>query len=99
MTDTPAKAEMLKYRLPDGRTKLKAHDVRHLCTCTKCGGLADDRATVSPTTYPNIEWRGHPECFYKAFGAVGVERLDREQQNKFALGDIPASLMKKLVGG
>jgi hypothetical protein len=47
--------------------------------------------------YPNVEWRGHPKCFYEAFGSVGVERLGREQQNKFALGDIPVALMKKLV--
>jgi len=94
------KSNVEQYRLPDGRTKLKAHDVRHLCTCTKCGGLADDRETVSPTYAPNISWQGHPSCFYEVFGPTAIlERLTHEQQNKFTLGDIPASLMRKLLEG
>jgi len=89
---------MSMHRLPNGRTKLKAHDIRHLCVCTKCGDLADDRETVSPTYAPNIEGQWHPACFYLTFGATAVvERLTRNQQDKFALGDIPVGVMKKLL--
>lgn len=76
------------FRLPDGRTKLKAHDIRHLQTCKVCGGLADDRATVFET---------HPKCYYEEHGHRAVVTLNEEDRNKFALGDIPASLMKELL--
>ncbi len=76
------------YRLPDGRTKLKAHDVRHLQTCKVCGGMADDRETVFET---------HPKCYYEEHGCRAVITLDEDDRNKFALGDIPAYLMKKLL--
>ncbi len=77
------------YRMPDGRTKLKAHDVRHLHTCKICGGMADDREVVSDA---------HPKCYYEEFGRQAVLSLGAEDRNKFALGDIPVSLMKELVG-
>lgn len=77
------------YRLPEGRTKLKAHDVRHLATCEHCGGLADDRETVRDL---------HPKCFYELEGVAGVMALSFDDKDKFALGDIPGYLMKRLVG-
>ncbi len=79
---------MTKHRLPEGREALTAHDVRHLKTCTSCGELADDRMTV---------WHMHPECYYRAYGEADVLGLPIDDQNKFSLGDIPASLMKRLL--
>jgi hypothetical protein len=77
------------YRLPDGRTTLKAHDVRHLCTCKVCGGMADNRETVFET---------HPKCYYEEHGRRAVLSLDVEDRNKFSLSDIPVALMKELIG-
>lgn len=77
-----------EYRLPDGRTKLKAHDIRHFSTCKVCGGLADDRETVFET---------HPKCYYEEHGQRAVITLEEDDRNKFALGDIPASLMRELL--
>lgn len=65
-----------------------AHDVRHLCVCTPCGQLADDRDTV----------RGmHPKCFYEESGDDAVLGLSTDEQNKFTLGDIPTDLMKRIL--
>jgi hypothetical protein len=76
------------YRLPDGRTKLKAHDIRHLCVCAHCDGMADDRETVRDL---------HPRCFYEMEGNAGVLALCSDDRDKFALGDIPVELMKRLL--
>lgn len=90
---------MSKHRLPDGRENLKAHDVRHLCVCAHCGNLADDRETVSPNHhFPHVPETWHPKCLFEEYGGdYVVERLSRDQQNKFALGDIPVEVMKKLL--
>jgi hypothetical protein len=77
------------HRLPDGRTKLSAHDVRRLCACKECNGLADDRDTVREM---------HPKCFYEKFGESGVLALPSSDRGRFSLSDIPVALMKKLVG-
>ena len=82
-----------KYRLPGGRTKLLAHDVRHLCKCPCCDGIADDRE--------GIQWKGqeyHPVCFYRAFGRrTTLELLPRSEQLKFRLSDVPLAVMKTLI--
>ena len=73
-----------------------AHDVRHLCLCTKCAELADDRDTVRPIGASEGQW--HPACFYQAFGETAVlKQLTREQQNKFRMCDAPVAVLKKLV--
>ena len=76
------------YRLPDGRTKLKAHDVRHLCVCFVCGAMADDRDVV---------FDAHPKCFYEKEGRIRVLNLCDDDMDKFRLGDIPLDLMKELL--
>ena len=77
-----------EYRLPDGREKLKAHNVRHLCACKICGGMADDRETVFET---------HPKCYFEEFGGKTVLSLEAEDRGKFRLCDIPAALVKQLL--
>ena len=77
-----------------------AHDVRHLCVCEGCKELADDRDTVNPDHtqpfYRDTNW--HPKCYYEKFGRQAVvERLSRDNQNKFRLCDIPAELMRELL--
>ena len=101
---TPGRRDDL-YRLPDGRDKLKAHDVRFLRTCAICGGLADERAAISvKVAYGNKDfvrdlkdgfW--HPRCCFEHFGAKFVAELPATEQAKFCLSDIPASLMRELV--
>lgn len=70
------------------RNPLKAHDIRHLCVCPYCGGMGDDRDTVSAF---------HPKCFYEAHGEVGVLALSPDDRNKFRLCDIPVAVAKKLM--
>lgn len=77
-----------RHRLPDGRERLLAHDVRHLCECRVCGGLADDREVVGGA---------HPGCFYRAEGRLAVLALGDEDLAKFRLSDISADLMKAIV--
>jgi hypothetical protein len=95
-----------KYRLPEGRTVLKAHDVRHLCTCAKCDGVADARTAVAlkgkhfelfTTSYPSGA-RYHTECFVEQFGEELVLLLSREEREKFRICDVSAETMRKLVG-
>lgn len=78
----------MKHRLPEGRETLTAHDVRYLEVCAACGELADNRMTV---------WHMHPACYYNAYGDADVLALSMPDQDKFALSDIPASLMKQLL--
>lgn len=99
--DRAALADEL-HRLPDGRTKLKAHDIRHLGLCAICGGIADQRTSISyEAAYgykaqdPNAMW--HPKCTFEHFGEKFVLDLPQSEQNKFCLSDIPLKTMKKLV--
>lgn len=73
-----------------------AHDIRHLCVCARCGGLADDRRTVDLIpAQRDKKW--HPKCFFDEFGEAGVLDLAHWHQAKFRICDIPLDLMKKLV--
>lgn len=98
----PASESASQHRLPDGRTKIKAHDIRHLGLCAICGGIADKRAAVTyevahgyPAQDPNAMW--HPKCTYEHFGEKFVLDLPDSEQNKFCLSDIPASVMKNIM--
>jgi hypothetical protein len=91
------------HRLPDGRTNLKAHDIRHLGLCAICGGIADQRTSISyraaydyEAQDPNAMW--HPKCTFEHFGEKFVLDLPESEQNKFCLSDVPVSTMKKIIG-
>lgn len=66
-----------------------AHDVRHLCFCAACRGLADDREVI------NLQLDG--ACAFKLIGIEGLLRLPRKEQDKFTLADIGPKAMKRLV--
>lgn len=74
-----------------------AHDVRHLCSCSKCDKLGDERTMVDLIpAFPEKRW--HPKCFYEEWGENYVfENLRRADWAKFRLCDIPLKLMKKMV--
>lgn len=77
---------------------MKAHDVRHLCVCPRCGGLGDDRETINPITPAHTGSHWHPRCFYEDFGKQGVlGSLPDIEQDKFRLCDIPPGVMKTLL--
>lgn len=96
-----------RYRLPDGREKVKAHDIRHLCICGICGGIADQRASISANaayrygpgsparSEPDAFW--HPACCYEDKGEKFVLDLPGSEQAKFCLSDAPVSVIKQLV--
>lgn len=81
-----------KYRLPDGRERFLAHDVRHLTVCDACGEIGDDRTMIRHNTLGNY----HGEC---AVQFLGDEILDLpwEEREKFTIGDVGVDLMKKLL--
>lgn len=90
------------HRLPEGRTKLLAHDMRHLGLCAICGGIADQRTSISyEAAYgykaedPNAMW--HPKCTFDYFGENFVLNLPKSEQQKFCLSDIPVETMRKLI--
>lgn len=84
------------HRLPEKRTKLLAHDIRHLGICAVCGGIADQRTSISyEAEDPNAMW--HPKCTFDRFGEEFVLDLPKSEQNKFCLSDIPVETMKKLI--
>jgi hypothetical protein len=93
-----------QYRLPAGRQKVLAHDVRHLGLCAICGGIADQRTSISyeaargyKASDPNAMW--HPKCTFDEFGEAFVLDLPESEQAKFCLGDIPAETMRKILDG
>ena len=80
---------------------MKAHDVRHLCKCQICGGLADDREAIQPkdlhSIYRGVWW--HPGCYAKKFGEEAVFELPADDRRKFRLCDVSADTMRRLVEG
>ncbi len=95
-----------KHTLPEGRSTLIAHDVRHLCKCDICGELADDRMTIRPRGnhfgqyFPakykqNAHW--HPRCFVEQYSEAAIWDLAREERMKFTLGDVSFETMMRLV--
>lgn len=95
------------YRLPDGRERVRAHDIRHLCLCSICGGIADERTSISynrayrythlpkARKEPDVFW--HPACCFKELGEKFVLDLPVSEQLKFCLSDLPISSMRKLL--
>jgi hypothetical protein len=90
------------YRLPDGREKMLAHDVRKLATCTICGGLADERTSISykaafgyAAADPRACW--HPRCCFEHFGADFVLKLPSDEQKKFCMSDADLGTIKRIV--
>ncbi len=96
-----------RHRLPDGRVTVRAHDIRHLCLCGLCGGIADERTSISYNVAyrcsripgdrkePDVFW--HPACCYEHFGEKVILEMPESEQEKFCLSDIPASVMVKLL--
>jgi len=79
-------------------------DVRHLGLCAICGGIADQRTSISyeaargyKASDPNAMW--HPKCTFDEFGEAFVLDLPESEQAKFCLGDIPAETMRKILDG
>jgi hypothetical protein len=90
------------YRLPDGRERLLAHDVRKLVTCTICGGLADERTSISykaafgyAAADPRACW--HPRCCFEHYGADFVLALPTDEQKKFSISDADLGTIKQIV--
>jgi hypothetical protein len=73
---------------------MKAHDVRHLCVCALCEGLADDRAAIPREPTPEYY---HPACFVEKFGEARVLSLPPEDRKKFRICDVSAETMRKLI--
>lgn len=69
-----------------------AHDVRHLCVCSVCGNVGDDREMI-----PRHDARYHTKCFVENFGEALVERLPRAERDKFRLCDVSHEFMCKLL--
>lgn len=80
------------YRLPGGRTKIKAHDVRQITQCPSCKCLGDRRMTIS--------WRGetwHPQCLYEHKGLSFMLSLPSADRAKVCISDMPADDMRKFI--
>jgi hypothetical protein len=86
----------MKYRLPDGRTELRAHDVRHLAICHTCGEIGDNRVMIQADLFER-DGPWHDECFVKAYGPDAVLALPEKEQAKFTLKSTGVALMKKLL--
>lgn len=86
---------MSKYRLPDGRERITAHDVRHLRACTACGELGDNRTMIRCMVW-GIGETMHDECAVKKLGDY-VLKLPVEELNKISIGAAGSGLMRKIV--
>src|SRR5512143_71344 len=84
-----------KHRLPDGRTELRAHDVRHLRACTSCGLIGDNRTMIHCMVW-GVEEHFHGSCAVERLGDH-VLRLPVDERNKLTLKDTGADLMKRLL--
>jgi hypothetical protein len=80
------------YRLPEGRTKLKCHDVRHLTQCPSCKCLGDRRMTIK---YRREMW--HPQCLYEHKGIDFMLGLPSADRAKVCISDMPANDMRKFI--
>lgn len=81
-----------RHRLPGGRTKLKAHDVRHLTQCASCKCLADKRTAI---LYRGATW--HAQCLYERKGLDFMIALPSSERAKVCISDIPADDMRKFI--
>jgi len=81
-----------RYRLPEGRTKLKCHDVRHLSQCPSCKALADRRMTIA---YLGETW--HPQCLYEHKGLDFMLSLPSADRARVCISDMPADDMRKFM--
>lgn len=86
---------MEKHRLPDGRTKLLAHDVRHLRSCTACGELGDGRTMIRCMVW-GVGEAMHGGCAVKKLGDY-VLKLPAEELDKLTLSDTGVDLMKRIL--
>lgn len=62
---------------------MKAHDVRHLCICTSCGKIGDDREMIAIGGD-----RAHGCCVFDVLGMSAVLRLPVEELKKFSIDDL-----------
>jgi hypothetical protein len=85
-----------RYRLPDGRTRMHAHDVRHLRTCSDCGGLGDDRVMIHCMIW-GVGEAYHDDCAVQKLGEYGVMKLPPEELNKITIGAAGPDLMRKIM--
>lgn len=79
------------HRLPNGRTTLKAHDVRHLSVC-RCGELTDRRTSIE---HDGKHW--HPSCLYREIGFEGMAALPASSRERVCISDMPADDMRKFI--
>lgn len=84
-----------RYRLPDGRTRMTSHDVRHLRTCGECGELGDDRAMIHCMIW-GVGETYHDDCAVKKLGDY-VLKLPIDELNKISIGAAGADLMRKII--
>lgn len=85
-----------RYVLPEGRTRMTAHDVRHLRTCTACDGFGDDRMMIHCMIF-GVGETLHDECAVQKLGESGVLKLPLEELNKISLGAAGPDLMRKIM--
>lgn len=75
---------------------MRAHDVRHLRGCRKCGRLGDRRRMIvdpfgaDAGTY-------HPACVLEVIGFDGVLKLPPADRGQFSLWDLGVAQMKQLL--
>jgi hypothetical protein len=84
-----------RYKLPDGRTRMKAHDVRHLRTCSACGELGDDRMMIHCMIW-GVGEAYHDECAVQKLGE-SVLKLPLDELNKISIGAAGPDLMRKIM--
>jgi len=71
---------------------MKAHDVRHLAICPKCGDLVDRRRSV-----PLYGSHYHGKCAYRLLGADALVALPPDVTSHVRLSDIPKIVMQRLL--
>lgn len=84
-----------EHKLPDGRTKLTAHDVRYLCTCSACEGLGDRRTMIHCMIW-GVGEKYHDSCAVEKLGDY-VLKLPAEELDKISIGAAGADLMRKII--
>jgi hypothetical protein len=72
----------------------KAHDVRRLTSCESCKGIGDRK--FMPKIYGKYF---HGFCAVKEIGVDGVLKLDIDQIDKIALGEVGVETMKAISDG
>lgn len=73
---------------------MRAHDVRHLCVCSHCEQMGDDRSMIVSQFPESL----HPACFVERYGEEAIfEKLSRDEHRLFRLSDVTHFTMQRLL--